>query len=144
MWGDARGVEAGEGGQERRDDGDQLPAVLHVPRALLQDEEGGLRVDSARNWSTHRLRCSSTNTAYANMWSYSASEMAVMGFLSTMPTVLTTMSIFWCCAMASAKSFSTAAAVPRSPAWSEMVMPGLAWASSSRKRVVSSLLFGEL
>jgi len=42
-----RGVEAGEGGQQGRDDGDELAAVGDVLGAGLEDEEGGLGVDAA-------------------------------------------------------------------------------------------------
>lgn len=41
-------VEASEGGQQRRDDGDDLAAVLDVLGGGLEDEEGSLGVDAGK------------------------------------------------------------------------------------------------
>ena len=51
----------------------------------------------------------------ANISSYSASLISVNGFFSTLPTVLIAMSILPKRCFASSNSFSTAAAVVRSP-----------------------------
>lgn len=52
---------------------------------------------------------------YANISSYSASEISAIGFFSTLPTVLMTMSILPKSFSTAANSLSTAAAVVRSP-----------------------------
>lgn len=54
-------------------------------------------------------------TTYANIESYSSSEMSVIGFFKTLPTVLTTMSILPKSFRTDWNNLSTFAALVRSP-----------------------------
>ncbi|MNL84256.1 hypothetical protein D3C87_2121750 [compost metagenome] len=74
--------------------------------------------------------------------SYSASVISTKGFFSTLPTVLTAMSMLPSAALASAKSFSTLAALVRSPekAWAAAPVALIAATVSSAAAFVAALL----
>ena len=78
--------------------------------ASSKDKEGRFGVDSSdsgNQWDSWAIWGRGSET-YANILSYSSSEISVMAFLRTMPTVLMTMSILPKSSSVSANSLSTA------------------------------------
>lgn len=81
---------------------------------------------------------------YADIVSYSASVNCASGFLSTIPTVLTTISTFPNSAMVSAKSLETAASLVKSAAKKETFVEGYFWARVAPREVAEAKVLGEL
>lgn len=114
------GIEPGKSTQQCSHDGDDLAIIRDVAGSCFEYEKGRLGIDSIPVSKSALVPISTVNkvsilTTYANIESYSSSEISVIGFFSTLPTVFTTMSIWPKSLSTESNSLSTAAAEVKSP-----------------------------